>query len=137
MLETQLAELTAQIAALVEVLKTNAQPRPIRQMRQAEAPIPAVPEPELEPEPEPEPELEVEPEPEPEPEAPIPAKPKPKPDDEVSIAMLQDVCMTITRPDPNRKPEVVAIISSFGGALKIQDVPVADRKALLERLKLL
>jgi hypothetical protein len=129
MLETQLAELTAQIAALVEVLKANAQPRPIRQMRQAEAPIPAAPEPELEAE------LEVEPEPEPEPEKPIPAKPKP--DDEVSIAMLQDVCMTITRPDPNRKPEVVAIISSFGGALKVQDVPVADRKALLERLKLL
>jgi hypothetical protein len=129
MLETQLAELTAQIAALVEVLKANAQPRPIRQMRQAEAPIPAAPEPELEVEPEPEVEPEVEPE------KPIPAKPKP--DDEVSIAMLQDVCMTITRPDPNRKPEVVAVISSFGGALKIQDVPVADRKALLERLKLL
>jgi len=129
MLETQLAELTAQIAALVEVLKTNTQPRPIRQMRQAEAPIPVAPEPELEVE------LEPEVEPEPEPEKPIPAKPKP--DDEVSIAMLQDVCMTITRPDPNRKPEVVAIISSFGGALKIQDVPVSDRKALLERLKLL
>ena len=51
--------------------------------------------------------------------------------------MLQDVCMAITRPDPNRKPEVVAVISSFGGALKVQDVPVADRKALFERLKLL
>jgi hypothetical protein len=131
MLETQLAELTAQIAALVEVLKANAQPHVIREPRQAEAPIPAAPEPELEVELEPE----VEPEPEPEPERSIPAKPKP--DDEVSIAMLQDVCMTITRPDPNRKPEVVAIISSFGGALKVQDVPVADRKALLERLKLL
>ena len=117
MLEIQLAELTAQIAALVEVLKANAQPR------QAEAPIPAAPE------------LEVEVE------APIPAKPKPKPkaepDGEISIAMLQDVCMAITRPDPNRKPEVVAVISSFGGALKVQDVPVADRKALFERLKLL
>ena len=119
MLEIQLAELTAQIAALVEVLKANAQPR------QAEAPIPAAPE------------LEVEVE------APIPAKPKPKPkpkaepDSEISIAMLQDVCMAITRPDPNRKPEVVAVISSFGGALKVQDVPVADRKALFERLKLL
>ena len=123
MLEIQLAELTAQIAALVEVLKANAQPR------QAEAPIPAAPEPELEVE------VEVE--------APIPAKPKPKPkpkaeaDGEISIAMLQDVCMAITRPDPNRKPEVVAVISSFGGALKVQDVPVADRKALFERLKLL
>ena len=122
MLETQLAELTAQIAALVEVLKANAQPQ---QPRQAEAPIPAAPEPELEVE------------------APIPAKPKPKPkpkaeaDGEISIAMLQDVCMAITRPDPNRKPEVVAVISSFGGALKVQDVPVADRKALFERLKLL
>ena len=124
MLETQLAELTAQIAALVEVLKANAQPQ---QPRQAEAPIPAAPEPELEVE------VEVE--------APIPAKPKPKPkaepDGEISIAMLQDVCMAITRPDPNRKPEVVAVISSFGGALKVQDVPVADRKALFERLKLL
>lgn len=122
MLETQLAELTAQIAALVEVLKANAQPQ---QPRQAEAPIPAAPEPELE--------VEVE--------APIPAKLKPKPkaeaDGEISIAMLQDVCMAITRPDPNRKPEVVAVISSFGGALKVQDVPVADRKALFERLKLL
>jgi len=120
MLEIQLAELTAQIAALVEVLKANAQPQ---QPRQAEAPIPAAPEPEVE--------VKVE--------APIPAKPKPKaePDGEISIAMLQDVCMTITRPDPNRKPEVVAVISSFGGALKVQDVPVADRKALLERLKLL
>ena len=124
MLETQLAELTAQIAALVEVLKANAQPQ---QPRQAEAPIPAAPEPELEVE------VEVE--------APIPAKLKPKPkaepDGEISIAMLQDVCMAITRPDPNRKPEVVAVISSFGGALKVQDVPVADRKALFERLKLL
>ena len=126
MLETQLAELTAQIAALVEVLKANAQPQ---QPRQAEAPILAAPEPELEVE------VEVE--------APIPAKPKPKPkpkaeaDGEISIAMLQDVCMAITRPDPNRKPEVVAVISSFGGALKVQDVPVADRKALFERLKLL
>ena len=124
MLETQLAELTAQIAALVEVLKANAQPQ---QPRQAEAPIPAAPEPELEVE------VEVE--------APIPAKPKPKPkaeaDGEISIAMLQDVCMAITRPDPDRKPEVVAVISSFGGALKVQDVPVADRKALFERLKLL
>ena len=122
MLETQLAELTAQIAALVEVLKANAQPQ---QPRQAEAPIPAAPEPELEVE------VEVE--------APIPAKPKPKAeaDGEISIAMLQDVCMAITRPDPNRKPEVVAVISSFGGALKVQDVPVADRKTLLERLKLL
>lgn len=122
MLETQLAELTAQIAALVEVLKANAQPQ---QPRQAEAPIPAAPEPELEVE------VEVE--------APIPAKLKPKPkaepDGEISIAMLQDVCMAITRPDPNRKPEVVAVISSFGGALKVQDVPVADRKALFERLK--
>ena len=124
MLEIQLAELTAQIAALVEVLKANAQPQ---QPRQAEAPIPAAPEPELEVE------VEVE--------APIPAKPKPKPkaepDGEISIAMLQDVCMAITRPDPNRKPEGVAVISSFGGALKVQDVPVADRKALFERLKLL
>jgi len=114
MLEIQLAELTAQIAALVEVLKANAQPQ---QPRQAEAPIPAIPEPEPKPEPKP--------------------KPKAEPDGEISIAMLQDVCMTITRPDPNRKPEVVAVISSFGGALKVQDVPVADRKALLERLKLL
>ena len=126
MLETQLAELTAQIAALVEVLKANAQPQ---QPRQAEAPIPAAPEPELE----------VEVEVEVEVEAPIPAKLKPKPkaepDGEISIAMLQDVCMAITRPDPNRKPEVVAVISSFGGALKVQDVPVADRKALFERLK--
>lgn len=124
MLEIQLAELTAQIAALVEVLKANAQPQ---QPRQAEAPIPAAPEPELEVE------VEVE--------APIPAKLKPKPkaepDGEISIAMLQDVCMAITRPDPDRKPEVVAVISSFGGALKVQDVPVADRKALFERLKLL
>ena len=126
MLETQLAELTAQIAALVEVLKTNAQPRPIRQLRQAEAPIPVAPEAELESEPEPEAE------------EPISVEPKPEPDDdEISITMLQDVCLSITRPDPNRKPEVVAVISSFGGALKIQDVPVADRKALLERLKLL
>ena len=123
MLETQLAELTAQIAALVEVLKANAQPRPIMQLRQAEAPIPVEPE----PEPEPEPEVELE----------EPILAKPEPDDEISITMLRDVCMTITRPDPNRKPEVVAVIASFGGALKVQDVPVSDRKALLERLKLL
>lgn len=109
MLETQLAELTAQIAALVEVLRANAQPQ---QPRQAEAPIPAAPEPEVE--------------------APTPGKPEA--DGEISITMLQDVCMSITRPDPNRKPEVVAVISSFGGALKIQDVAVADRKALLAKL---
>ena len=129
MLETQLAELTAQIAALVEVLKANAQPRPIMQLRQAEAPIPVAPEPE--------PELEPEPEPEPEPEVEEPILAKPEPDDEISITMLRDVCMTITRPDPHRKPAVVAVIASFGGALKVQDVPVSDRKALLERLKLL
>ena len=128
MLETQLAELTAQIAALVEVLKTNAQPRPIMQLRQAEAPIPVEPE----PEPEPTPELEAESEAE----EPLSVEPKPEPDDdEISITMLRDVCMTITRPDPHRKPAVVAVIASFGGALKVQDVPVSDRKALLERLK--
>ena len=127
MLETQLAELTAQIAALVEVLKANAQPRPIMQLRQAEAPIPVEPE----PEPEPTPELEAESEAE----EPLSVEPKPEPDDEISITMLQDVCLSITRPDPNRKPEVVAVISSFGGALKIQDVPVSDRKTLFKRLK--
>ena len=130
MLETQLAELTAQIAALVEVLKANAQPRPIMQLRQAEAPIP------VEPEPEPEPTPKLEAESESEAEEPLSVEPKPEPDDdEISITMLQDVCLSITRPDPNRKPEVVAVISSVGGALKIQDVPVSDRKTLFKRLK--
>ena len=124
MLETKIAELTAQVAALIEVLQANAktaQPQQaVRQLRQPEQPTaaPAAPK---------------------KVDAPTPTKAEPDADadSEVTIDMLRDICMTITRPDAKRKPEVVAIISSFSGALKVQDVPVADRKALLERLKLL
>jgi len=120
MLETKIAELTAQIAVLIEVLQANAktaQPQQaVRQLRQPEQP--AAPKKVDEP-------------------TPTKAEPDADADSEVTIDMLRDICMTITRPDAKRKPEVVAIISSFGGALKVQDVAVADRKALLERLKLL
>ena len=127
MLETKIAELTAQIAVLIEVLQANvktAQPQQaVRQLRQPEQPTaapaaPAAPK---------------------KVDAPTPTKAEPDADadSEVTIDMLRDICMTITRPDAKRKPEVVAVISSFGGALKVQDVAVADRKALLERLKLL
>jgi hypothetical protein len=92
MLETKIAELTAQIAALIEVLKANAQG--------------------------------VQPEPE----------PKPKPD-EVSLDTLRDACLKITRLDPNKKPEIVAVISRFNGAEKIQDVAVANRLELLAALE--
>jgi hypothetical protein len=55
--------------------------------------------------------------------------------DVVSIDVLRDKCMQIVRADPSCKPEVMALIATFGGAEKVQDVPIADRAALLVALE--
>jgi hypothetical protein len=55
----------------------------------------------------------------------------------VSIDLLRDMCMLIVRGDPTKKPKVKTLIASFGGADKVQDVPVSDREALLAGLRTL
>ena len=55
--------------------------------------------------------------------------------DAVSIDVLRDMCMAIVRADPSRKPEVMALIATFGGAEKVQDVPVENRLELLKALE--
>lgn len=53
----------------------------------------------------------------------------------VSIDTLRDMCMAIVRADTAKKLVVKNLIASFGGAQKVQDVPVADRLALLTALE--
>jgi hypothetical protein len=53
----------------------------------------------------------------------------------VSIDTLRDMCMAIVRADTGKKLVVKNLIASFGGAQKVQDVPVADRLALLTALE--
>jgi hypothetical protein len=65
---------------------------------------------------------------------------KPADDDkstEVSIDVLRDICMRLVREKPGIKPTVMKLIFSFNKAEKVQDVPVADRPALLTALELL
>ena len=115
MLETKIAELTAQIETLISVLKANAQPaaqsaKPVKPAHRAQQPE----EPAAAPTP-----------------TPVAAAP------EVSIDLLRDMCMLIVRDDQTKKPKVKALIASFAGAQKVQDVPVADREALLAGLRTL
>ena len=124
MLETKIADLTAQITALIEVLKANGQqaqtaqpPQAARQLRQppqGEESVPSAPVP-----------------------APAPAKAKVKaePESGVSIDMLRDICVNIVRDEPDKKAVVKELIATFGGALKVQDVPVSDRQTLLSALE--
>jgi len=119
MLETKIAELTAQIETLISVLKANAQPaaqsaKPVKPAHRAQQPE----EPAAAPTPTPTP-------------TPVAAAP------EVSIDLLRDMCMLIVRDDQTKKPKVKALIASFAGAQKVQDVPVADREALLAGLRTL
>jgi hypothetical protein len=69
------------------------------------------------------------------------AKPADDDDDdkstEVSIDVLRDICMRLVREKPGIKPTVMKLIFSFNKAEKVQDVPVADRPALLKALELL
>jgi hypothetical protein len=55
--------------------------------------------------------------------------------DVVSIDVLRDKCMQIVRADPSCKPDVMALIATFGGAEKVQDVPVENRLELLKALE--
>jgi hypothetical protein len=122
MLENKIAELTAQITALIEVLKANgqqaqtAQPpqaaRQLRQPSQVEESVPPTPAP-----------------------APAKAKVKVEPESGVSIDMLRDICVNIVRDEPDKKAVVKELIATFGGALKVQDVPVSDRQTLLSALE--
>jgi hypothetical protein len=43
--------------------------------------------------------------------------------------------MQIVRADPSCKPDVMALIATFGGAEKVQDVPVENRLELLKALE--
>lgn len=134
MLETKIAELTAQITALIEVLKANTQPqvirepqgvRQLRQPAQPQEPVQLT--------------LDLPLPTEPEPEVKVKAKVKPEPDaasdPEVSIDMLRDICVNIVRDEPDKKAVVKELIATFGGALKVQDVPVSDRQTLLSALE--
>ena len=129
MLEEKLVDLQIQISALTIAIKnlTLAVTRPI--------PLVPMPEPEQQADPEPA----------------AADKPKPAPlatsakkasieiadnkIDAVSIDVLRDMCMGIVRADPSRKPEVMALIATFGGAEKVQDVPVENRLELLKALE--
>ena len=128
MLENKIAELTAQITALIEVLKANGQqaqtaqpPQAARQLRQppqGEDSVPPAPAPTPAPAP-----------------APAKAKVKAEPESGVSIDMLRDICVNIVRDEPDKKAVVKELIATFGGALKVQDVPVSDRQTLLSALE--
>ena len=139
MLEEKLADLYFQISALtvaVEkltvVLTPRTTPEPIPALEPAPAPAPA---PAPKPVPVPEPTLVLK-----------SAKmisidiadAKPVDDDkskEVSIDVLRDICMRLVREKPSIKPTVMKLIASFNKAEKVQDVPVADRPALLTALE--
>jgi hypothetical protein len=132
MLEEKLVDLQIQISALTIAIKnlTLAVTRPI--------PLVPMPDREQQADPEPEPPLVLK-----------SAKmisidiadAKPVDDDgtskEVSIDVLRDICMRLVREKPGIKPTVMKLIASFNKAEKVQDVPVADRPALLTALELL
>ena len=131
MLEEKLVDLQIQISALTIAIKdlTLAVTRP----------IPFVPMPEPEQQADPEPAAADKPKPKP---APLATSAKKasieiadNKIDAVSIDVLRDMCMGIVRADPSRKPEVMALIATFGGAEKVQDVPVENRLELLKALE--
>lgn len=133
MLEEKLVDLQIQISALTIAIKdlTLAVTRP----------IPFVPMPEPEQQADPEPAAADKPKPTPAP-APLATSAKKasieiadNKVDAVSIDVLRDMCMGIVRADPSRKLEVIALIKSFGGAEKVQDVPVENRLELLKALE--
>jgi len=145
MLEEKLVDLQIQISALTIAIKdlTLAVTRPIPFVPM---PMP-MPEPEQQADPEPaaadKPKLKPTPTPTPAP-APAPLATSAKKAsieiadnkiDAVSIDVLRDMCMAIVRADPSRKPEVMALIATFGGAEKVQDVPVENRLELLKALE--
>ena len=139
MLEEKLVDLQIQISALTIAIKdlTLAVTRPI--------PLVPMPEPEQQADPEPaaadKPKLKPTPTPTPTP-TPLATSAKKasieiadNKIDAVSIDVLRDMCMAIVRADPSRKPEVMALIATFGGAEKVQDVPVENRLELLKALE--
>lgn len=137
MLEEKLVDLQIQISALTIAIKnlTLAVTRPI--------PLVPMPEPEQQADPEPAAADKPKPKPKPTP-APAPLATSAKKAsieiadnkiDAVSIDVLRDMCMGIVRADPSRKLEVIALIKSFGGAEKVQDVPVENRLELLKALE--
>lgn len=141
MLEEKLVDLQIQISALTIAIKdlTLAVTRPIPFV-----PMP-MPEPEQQADPEPaaadKPKPKLKPAPAPAP-APLATSAKKasieiadNKVDAVSIDVLRDMCMGIVRADPSRKLEVIALIKSFGGAEKVQDVPVENRLELLKALE--
>ena len=141
MLEEKLVDLQIQISALTIAIKdlTLAVTRPIPFV-----PMP-MPEPEQQADPEPaaadKPKLKPTPTPTPTP-TPLATSAKKasieiadNKIDAVSIDVLRDMCMAIVRADPSRKPEVMALIATFGGAEKVQDVPVENRLELLKALE--
>ena len=137
MLEEKLVDLQIQISALTIAIKdlTLAVTRPI--------PFVPMPEPEQQADPEPaatdKPKLKPTPAPTPTPLATSAKKASieiaDNKIDAVSIDVLRDMCMGIVRADPSRKPEVMALIATFGGAEKVQDVPVENRLELLKALE--
>jgi hypothetical protein len=131
MLEEKLVDLQIQISALTIAIKnlTLAVTRP----------VPLVPMPEREQQADPEPAAADKPKPAPTPLATSAKKASieiaDNKIDAVSIDVLRDMCMGIVRADPSRKAEVIALIKAFGGAEKVQDVPVENRLELLKALE--
>lgn len=136
MLETKLADLYFQISALTvavekltTVLTSRTAPEPILAPALKPIPVPA-PEPTLVLKSAKMMSIDI-----------ADAKPADDDDDdkstEVSIDVLRDICMRLVREKPGIKPTVMKLIASFNKAEKVQDVPVADRPALLTALELL
>ena len=135
MLETKLADLYFQISALTvavekltAVLTSRTAPEPILAPALKPIPVPA-PEPTLVLKSAKMMSIDI-----------ADAKPADDDDDkstEVSIDVLRDICMRLVREKPGIKPTVMKLIASFNKAEKVQDVPVADRPALLKALELL
>ena len=135
MLETKLADLYFQISALTvavekltAVLTSRTAPEPILAPAPKPIPVPA-PEPTLVLKSAKMMSIDI-----------ADAKPADDDDDkstEVSIDVLRDICMRLVREKPGIKPTVMKLIFSFNKAEKVQDVPVADRPALLTALELL
>jgi hypothetical protein len=135
MLETKLADLYFQISALTvavekltTVLTSRTAPEPILAPALKPIPVPA-PEPTLVLKSAKMMSIDI-----------ADAKPADDDDDkskEVSIDVLRDICMRLVREKPGIKPTVMKLIFSFNKAEKVQDVPVADRPALLTALELL
>ena len=135
MLETKLADLYFQISALTvavekltAVLTSRTAPEPILAPALKPIPVPA-PEPTLVLKSAKMMSIDI-----------ADAKPADDDDDkskEISIDVLRDICMRLVREKPGIKPTVMKLIASFNKAEKVQDVPVADRPALLKALELL